>query len=145
NHAPPSPSTSIRVSRRNPMSWKQTDQAERDSRADPTAVDVDAATLYEASALSILAGGLGARKSVERGVSMLGDERIIPMMSYGLVEYVMGLDLTGFDLLELGGGHSTEFWSQRVRSVLTFETDAEWMKVLASRGFANTEVRATTA
>lgn len=127
------------------MSWKQTYQAERDSRADPTTVDVDAATMFEASALSILANGLGARKSADRGVSMLGDERIIPMMSYGLVEYLMGLDLSEFDLLELGGGHSTEFWSQRVRKVLTFETDPEWSKVLVSRGFPNTEIRATTA
>jgi hypothetical protein len=127
------------------MSWKQIPQAERESRADPTTVDMDQASMFEASALGILANGLGARKSAERGVSMLGDERIIPMMSYGLVEYLMGLDLSGFDLLELGGGHSTEFWSQRVGSVVTFETDAEWTKVLVSRGFPNTEIRATTA
>ena len=127
------------------MSWKQTHQADQESRADLTTVDIDQATLFEASALAILANGLGARKSAERGVSMLGDERIIPMMSYGLVEYLMGLELGDFDALELGGGHSTEFWSQRVRSTLTFETDPEWRKVLASRGFPNTEIRASTA
>ena len=48
---------------------------------------------------------------------MLGDGRVIPMMSYGLIEYLMGLDLSSFEVLELGGGHSTEFWAQRVRSV----------------------------
>lgn len=125
------------------MFWKM--QPDTKVRDDLAAVEMPEAAMFEASALNILANGLGARKSVERGVSMLGDERIIPMMSYGLVEYLMGLDLTGFDLLELGGGHSTEFWSQRVRSVLSFETDPEWFKVLASRGFPSTEIRATTA
>lgn len=108
-------------------------------------VEMPDAAMFEASVLNILSNGLGFRKSLESGTCMLGDERIIPMMSYGLIEYLMGLDLTGFDLLELGGGHSTEFWSQRTRSVLTLETDAEWARVLVSRDFPNTEIRATTA
>jgi hypothetical protein len=95
--------------------------------------------------VNILNNGLGYRKTIETGVCALGDGRIIPMMSYGLIEYLMGLDLTQFDLLELGGGHSTEFWSQRVKSVLTLETESEWARILGAHGLPNVEVRTTSA
>ncbi len=108
-------------------------------------VEMPEAAMFEASALNILSHGLGFRKSLETGICVLGDERVIPMMSYGLIEYLMGLDLTAFDLLELGGGHSTEFWSQRAKSVVTLETDAEWARILDSNGFPNAEIRSTTA
>ena len=108
-------------------------------------IDMPDGAMMEASAMHILNDGLGMRKSVERGVCMLGDERVIPMMSYSLIEYLIGLDLSGFDLLELGGGHSTDFWSRRVKSVLTLETDPEWAQLLSGRGFANTEIRIAAA
>ncbi len=108
-------------------------------------VELPEAGMFEAAVLNILNQGLGFRKSTETGVCALGDERIIPMMSYALVEYLMGLDLSGFELLELGGGHSTEFWSQRVKSVITLETDAEWAHTLSADAFPNVEIRTTTA
>ena len=126
------------------MFWKQIVGHDNAARTDLGSIEMSPAAMFEASILDILANGLGVRKSAERGASMLGDDRVIPMMSYSLVEYLMGLDLAGFDLLELGGGDSTEFWSGRVKSVLTFETNADWIKVMASRGFPNTEIRATT-
>ena len=108
-------------------------------------VDMPETAVFEASALNILSSGLGFRKSLETGLCQLGDERVIPMMSYGLIEYLMGIDLTNFDLLELGGGHSTEFWCQRVRSVTTLETDAEWARVLAAQNHPGTTIMATSA
>jgi hypothetical protein len=107
-------------------------------------VEIGDAAMFEAAILNVLNEGLGFRKSAERGTCVLGDERVIPMMSYGLIEYLMGLDLSDFDVLELGGGHSTEFWSLRTRSVLTLETDAEWGRILTSHGLPNVEIRATT-
>jgi hypothetical protein len=108
-------------------------------------VDMPGVAAFQASVLHILSEGLGFRKSLEQNVCMLGDDRVIPMMSYGLIEYLMGLDLSSFDVLELGGGHSTEFWAQRVRSVVTLETDPSWANILKSRALANVEVRTTTA
>jgi len=108
-------------------------------------VDMPGVAAFQASALHILSEGLGFRKSLEQNVCMLGDGRVIPMMSYGLIEYLMGLDLSAFDVLELGGGHSTEFWSQRVRSMLTLESDSSWADILRSRGFTNAEVRTSPA
>ena len=94
--------------------------------------------------MHILSEGLGFRKSLEQNVCMLGDDRVIPMMSYGLIEYLMGLDLSSCEVLELGGGHSTEFWAGRVRSVVTLESDSGWADVLKSKALANVEVRTIT-
>jgi hypothetical protein len=129
------------------MFWKSVppEDPEAQTRNRLESIEMPQAGLFEASVLNILNSGLGYRKSIENGVCALGDGRIIPMMSYALIEYLMGLDLSGFDLLELGGGHSTEFWSQRVKSVTTLETDPEWARILSARGLPNVEVRATSA
>lgn len=107
-------------------------------------VEIPDSAVFLATAMHILASGLGYQASVERNTSVLGDGRPIPMMSYSLVEYLLGLDLSAFDLLELGGGRSTPFWASQTRSVLTFETDAEWLKILRSRPLRNLETRLTT-
>jgi hypothetical protein len=100
--------------------------------------------IFLASAMNILAAGLGYQTSLEQRASVLGDGRPIPMMSYGLIEYLLGLDLSSFDLLELGGGSSTQFWAGRTRSVLTLETSPEWMKLMQSHPVPNLDVRLST-
>lgn len=129
------------------MFWKSVppENSETQTRNRLESIEMPEAGLFEASVLNILNTGLGYRQSVEKGVCALGDGRIIPMMSYALTEYLMGLDLTQFDLLELGGGHSTEFWSQRVKSVTTLETDPEWARILSAHGLPNVQVRSTDA
>lgn len=129
------------------MFWKSVppEASEAQTRNRLESIEIPEAGLFEASVLNVLNSGLGYRKSIESGVCALGDGRIIPLMSYALVEYLMGLDLSAFDLLELGGGHSTEFWSQRVKSVTTLETDPEWARVLNARDLPNVEIRTTAA
>jgi len=125
------------------MFWKlvpPTENPERTTR-ELDSVALGEAQMFEASVLNILNEGLGFRKSTERGACLLGDDQKIPMMSYGLIEYLMGLDLSSFDLLELGGGFSTEFWSARVKSVTTLETDAKWAQSLIDSHYPNTEIR----
>lgn len=97
--------------------------------------------VFLASALHILASGLGYKASAERNIPVLGDGRQIPMMSYSLIEYLLGLDLTSFDVLELGGGGSTVFWAGIARSVLTLETSADWIAALNARHLPNVEAR----
>jgi predicted O-methyltransferase YrrM len=97
--------------------------------------------IFLASALHILADGLGYKASAERNTPVLGDGRSIPMMSYSLIEYLLGLDLTSFEVLELGGGGSTVFWASVARSVLTLETSADWIAALNARHLANVEAR----
>lgn len=97
--------------------------------------------IFLASALNILSSGLGFKTSAERNASVLGDGRPIPMMSYSLIEYLLGLDLASFEVLELGGGGSTAFWAGIARSVLTLETSAEWVAALNARHLSNVEAR----
>ncbi|MDE1938630.1 MAG: hypothetical protein KGI68_06395 [Alphaproteobacteria bacterium] len=106
-------------------------------------VEMPDTAMLEASAAHILNSALGFRKSSERGACMLGDDQLIPMMSYGLIEYLMGIDLTQFDILELGGGYSTDFWSRRTKSVLTLEANTEWAQSLRGLKLPNVEVRLT--
>jgi len=108
-------------------------------------IEAPDSAIYLASAMHILSAGLGYKLSADQLTSVLGDGQSIPMMSYSLVEYLLGLDLSSFDLLELGGGRSTPFWAGRAKSVLTFETSAEWMKLLQSRHLPNLEAKLSTA
>lgn len=77
--------------------------------------------------LAILDDVLGFSRSAWAHASVLGDGTPIPMMSYALVEYLMSLDWSGRDVLEVGGGQSTRFWLARTRSVRTIEHDATWL------------------
>jgi precorrin-6B methylase 2 len=106
--------------------------------------EVPDADIMLTSVMHILSSGLGYKISVERGTCVLGDGRSIPLMSYALVEYLLGLDLSSFDLLELGAGSSTEFWANCTKSVLALETDPQWVERLRSRRIANLEVTLTT-
>jgi hypothetical protein len=104
-------------------------------------VEAPDSAIFLASAMNILSTGLGYKASADQRASLLGDGQPIPMMSYGLVEYLLGLDLGELELLELGGGSSTQFWAAKTKSVLTFETSVEWMQLLKSRPLANVEAR----
>jgi hypothetical protein len=96
--------------------------------------------MFMTSALNILARDLGFLQSAEKDVAAWGDGEAIPLMSYSFIEYVSGLALDSFDCLELGGGHSTQFWTKRMRRVLTLDTDAGLVKHLAEAKPANLEI-----
>jgi hypothetical protein len=108
-------------------------------------VEAPDSAVFLAAAMNILGSNLGYRASIEQRICVLGDGRAVPMMSYSLVEYLLGLDLSAFELLELGGGSSTQFWSGCAKSVLTFETNPEWMKLLTARPLPNVEARLSSA
>jgi len=131
------------------MFWTRaipTDQTQAEQvRRKLDVVEAPDSAIFLASVMRILSDALGYKVSADQQTCVLGDGRPIPMMSYGLVEYLLALDLSAFDLLELGGGNSTHFWAGRTRSVLTLETNAEWMKLLQSRHIPNVETRLSTA
>jgi SAM-dependent methyltransferase len=108
-------------------------------------IEAPDSAIFLASVMNILSAGLGYRTSADQRICVLGDGRPIPMMSYSLVEYLLGLDLSAFELLELGGGSSTPFWAGRTRSVLSLETSAEWLELLKSRRMPNLDARFSTA
>jgi hypothetical protein len=108
-------------------------------------IEAPDSAIFLAAVTNILSTGLGFKASADQRACVLGDGRPIPMMSYSLVEYLLGLDLSSFDLLELGGGSSTQFWASRSKSVVTLETNPEWIKMLQSRPIQNLEARLSTA
>lgn len=110
-----------------------------------TIFEIPDSAVYLASAASILFVDMGFSKSAERKTGMLGDGTPVPMMSYSLIEYLMGIDLSALAVLEIGGGNSTYFWAERARSVLTVETNLEWVQVLRERNLPNVSVQTTTA
>ena len=61
-------------------------------------VEAPDSAIFLASAMNILATGLGYKISADQNTSVLGDGRPIPMMSYGVVEYLLGLDLRDLEL-----------------------------------------------
>jgi hypothetical protein len=100
---------------------------------DPNIVKAPNSSIYLASAFTLLSEDLGLRRSADTNESKLGDGTPVPMMSYALVEYLNGLDLKGLDVLEIGGGLSTDYWTDHARSVTTLETDAVWAKETVER------------
>lgn len=99
---------------------------------------------FMVAVLDIMNRKLGYERSLRTGESVLGDGQPIPLMSYGLVEYLLSLDLSLSTVLELGGGQSTLFWSSKARSVHTLEHDREWLAAIARQQPGNvrvTEVR----
>ena len=88
----------------------------------------------------ILRRELGFEESARKRAGILGDGRPIPLMSYAFSEYMMGLDLSEFSILEVGGGNSSLFWASRAKSVLTLEHNPAWLDHVSSQLPANLEL-----
>lgn len=110
----------------------------RKSNCNVLEVSQEAAFLLAIS--EILNRQLGYGVSLSRGASMLGDGRPIPLISYGLTEYLLSLELSTLDVLELGGGQSTLFWSGKAQQVLTLEHSPDWIRALQSANLSNVRV-----
>lgn len=57
----------------------------------------------------------------------------IPWYTYPCIRQIAQTDFAGRDVLEFGGGHSTLWWQERARSVLSFEADAQWAALIRPR------------
>ncbi|HEX5258004.1 MAG TPA: hypothetical protein VFW35_04385 [Sphingomicrobium sp.] len=84
--------------------------------------------MFTMAAVEILTNGLGFGLSAELDMGVLPDGEPVPLMSYSFIEYVMGLDLSATDVLEIGGGQSTRFWAKRARKVDVIDHDVGWLK-----------------
>jgi hypothetical protein len=100
---------------------------------DPNVVKTPVSAVFLASAFTLLSEDLGLRRSADTNESKLGNGAPVPMMSFALIEYLNGLDLGAFDVLEIGGGLSTDYWVAHARNVTTLDTDASWVKQTADR------------
>lgn len=99
----------------------------------PQVVRASASAVFMASVSRILGEEMGFKAAADTDQARFADGAPAPLFSYGSIEYLDGLDLSGYDLLELGGGLSTDFWSARVKSVTTLETNPQWAAQLRAR------------
>lgn len=72
---------------------------------------------------------LSALKS--RAVDRSG--RALPWYTYPAVEYLSQLDFSDAEVLEFGGGQSTEWWCARAKSVVCLESNTAWSTSLSQR------------
>jgi len=63
----------------------------------------------------------------------------MPWFTYGAIDYINHSISPSLRVLELGGGASTRYWSERGNKVTVVETDPEWAKHIASQGLENLE------
>lgn len=103
--------------------------------------DLSYPAMLRAGVIEILDRDLGFDASARARKGVLGDGRPIPLMSYAFIEYVMGLDISGFSVLEIGGGNSTIFWANQAKSVLTLEHDSSWHAEVNDKIPANVDLR----
>lgn len=115
-------------------------QTDADMCRHPSVFQMSREGVLQLCAVEILNRQLGFEASAAARKGLLGSGEPIPMMSYGLVEYMMGIDLSSFAVLEIGGGNSTFFWASRTRSVLTLEHDPEWLERVSAHLPSNVDI-----
>ena len=54
----------------------------------------------------------------------------LPWYTYPAIDFLAQRDFNARNVLEFGGGQSTDWWSARARSVLTIEEDRDWFESL---------------
>lgn len=57
----------------------------------------------------------------------------IPWYTYPAIDFLTTMDFSEKAVLEFGAGHSTVWWSQRAKSVLSIEEDRVWFNYLRSK------------
>ncbi len=63
--------------------------------------------------------------------------RPVPWYTYPAIDFLAQRDFQDRNVLEIGGGQSTLWWSARARSVLTIEENQEWCIRLKSQSAKN--------
>ena len=72
---------------------------------------------------------LSASQQPSHTFSLFAGERA-PKYTLSCIEYLEALDLRGMSVFEYGAGGSTLWWSQRVRSVTSVDTNQDWVDSL---------------
>lgn len=64
----------------------------------------------------------------------------LPWYTYPCIDFLSRRSFTHKIVLELGGGYSTFWWSERAKHVVTFESDKEWYQKIKNNISANTDL-----
>jgi hypothetical protein len=74
------------------------------------------------------------------GMAITSDGRYLPWLTYPMIEFLDGLDLSSKTVFEFGSGGSTLFWAKRAREVTAVELDGTWAAKVASLAPDNVNV-----
>jgi hypothetical protein len=79
--------------------------------------------------------GFGISVLNERGIlrdlNRLDPEQPLPLLTWPFLDLLQSFDLSGWRLLELGAGSSTLWFQRRFAALRSFETNADWHRMLA--------------
>lgn len=117
-----------------------TEEEIREVRKSLNVFELPSWVMVMASVCHILGDKLGFVKSAESLKPVLGNDEPVPMFSYGMIEYLINLDMSKMDVLEFGAGNSTRFWSPRVKSVTSLENDPRWHTTLKAMNLPGAEL-----
>lgn len=116
------------------------------ARLNPAKLDESVLNREEVLRLSDVGAQLGFGLSVlnERGLlrdpNRLDEAQPVPLLTWPFLDLVESLDFSGQSLLELGAGNSTLWFQKRFQRVRSFETNADWVKLLRTKVAANVEL-----
>lgn len=79
-------------------------------------------------AITILTEDYGLRRSIWSTESIDGNGRPIPWYTFPCIEYLEGLSLEGFKVLEFGSGNSSLYWAKKCKLVTSIEHNKEWFE-----------------
>jgi hypothetical protein len=77
-------------------------------------------------ALGVYLHDWGALESFQQERPCLNGGEPVPWFTYPAIAYIEALNLEDSYILEFGSGHSTLFWAERVKQILSIETNKEW-------------------
>jgi hypothetical protein len=75
-----------------------------------------------------------------REKAVAADGSPLPWLTYPAIDFICSRDFENANVLEFGGGQSTLFWSDRTKTVLCFEADAEWRDYIDTSSSENVEI-----
>tara|TARA_B100001248_G_C27378060_1_gene455414 strand:- start:931 stop:1638 length:708 start_codon:yes stop_codon:yes gene_type:complete len=82
----------------------------------------------------------GYLETAKRKSSVDKNLKPIPWYTYPTIEYLMQLDLRGKKIFEWGGGNSTLYFQDRVKSIKSIESNKNWYEYLKSNISSNCEL-----
>merc|ERR1711959_669055 len=50
-----------------------------------------------------------------------------PLLTFPFLDYISGMSMADWTVLEFGGGHSSCWWAARAKHVITYETSETYM------------------
>jgi hypothetical protein len=96
-------------------------------------------TMQQCNRLAGYLGNQGWFRSVELGLPVDGDGNCLPWFTYCAISFLTGRVRPEMTVFEYGSGHSTLWWSGRVKKVVSYEHDSNWFATLKPRIPANVD------